>query len=55
MVHLAFLKTKNVEEFPKVFQVFDSLCTRLCFCLCPFPVILWEGRGGEGRGGVCRL
>ena len=44
MVHLAFSKTKNVEEFPKVFQVFDSLCARLCFCLFPFPVIFWQGR-----------
>lgn len=28
MVLLAVLKTENVEEFPKCFQVFDSLCAR---------------------------
>ena len=29
MVLLAFSKTENVEEFPKVFQVFDSLRARV--------------------------
>ena len=46
MVHLAFSKTKNVEEFPKVFQVFEILCVPVSVSV-SVPSLLYFGRGGE--------
>ena len=48
MVHLAFSKTKNVEEFPKVFQVFFFLILRVPVSVSvSVPSLLYFGRGGK--------